>query len=130
MEILDLSFLIAIRRCAQQYMLTSPWWMMLNHLSLAQIFEQVEKYKANDSSDVHRARIGSQVELLNKQTLTASLITLSEPYDSDYESGNVSCLSLLGSKLLGAVTDQYINVEVLGQAMKFKVLSVNNTRQA
>lgn len=129
MEILDISFLIAIRRCAQQYLLTSPWGMMLNHLSLAHVFEKIEKYKTNYSADSYRAGIGSQVKLLNKQTSATSLITLSEPSDSNAEFGKISCLSLLGSKLLGAVTDQHIKVEVLGRMMKFQVLSVKNPRQ-
>ena len=128
MEILQPSFFATMQHCAQQFLLKRPLGVMMDHLSLAHVFEIVEKNKTNKRRDLYKARIGSQIKLLDKQTLTTSTVTLTKPANSDLDVGNLSCLSMLGSELLGAVSGQHININVLGRSVKFQVLSVENTQ--
>ena len=128
MEILQPSFFATMQHCAQQFLLKRPLGVMMNHLSLSHAFEMVEKNKINERRDSLKAQIGSQIKLLDKQTLTTSTITLTKPANSDLEVGNLSCLSMLGSELLGAVSGQHISINVLGRSVNFQVLSVHNTQ--
>ena len=128
MEITQSSFFVALQRCAQDFLLTRPWGVMIDHLSLAHVFEQIEKTKITKNRDLYRACIGSQIKLLDKQALTVSTVTLTEPDESDVDVGKLSCLSMLGSELFGAETGQNISVDVLGRTVKFQVLSIHNTQ--
>lgn len=128
MEVLEPSLFVTIQRCAQEFLLTRPLGVMMNHLSLAQVFEEVEKNKISKRRDLYRARIGSKIKLLDKQTLTTSTITLTKPDDSDVHDGKLSCLSMLGSELLGAISGQHISISVLGRSVEFQVLGVENAQ--
>lgn len=114
--------------CAREYLLTMPG-VMMNHLSLATVFENIEQNRASKAYDLQRACVGSQIELLDERTAKVSLITLTEPGNSQPSLGRVSYFSLLGSKLLGVLPGQSVSVNVLGRPIKYHVLSVKNDQQ-
>lgn len=128
MGILTPFYFMAVLHSVREYLLTMPWGVMTDHLSLACIFETIEKNKANKINELYRSRVGSQITLINTQTLSSSLVTLTEPANSDPYFGKISYLSLLGSELLGAVSGQHIDINVLGRSIKFQVLDINNTQ--
>ncbi|MFT6448066.1 MAG: transcription elongation GreA/GreB family factor [Oleispira sp.] len=102
--------------------------VMKNHLSLVRIVEDFKNKSTRNINRVYQAQIGSKIKLLDKQTFTSSRITLTEPDDSDPNSGKVSYLSALGSELLGSVSGQNISVDVFGRIIDFQVLSIINTQ--
>jgi transcription elongation GreA/GreB family factor len=102
----------------------------MNYHSLASKFKEIEKIKTHNMNDLYRARVGSQVKLLDKESLTSTWLTLAEPNNSRPEFGKISCLSLLGSELLGVVTGQEVSVSVMGRVSKFQVMSIRNTQKS
>ncbi|WP_339673412.1 GreA/GreB family elongation factor [Dasania marina] len=118
---------IAANICAREYLLTRPR-VMMNHLSLANIFEKIEKHKTNKANNQHIIRVGSRIKLLGEKKSSVIEITLTESDDCYSQNGKVSVLSLLGSKLLGAEEGECISVNVLWGKINFTVLSVNNAQ--
>lgn len=128
MDILAPSFFMITLNRLREYLLTRPWGVLMNPISLARIFELVDIEKATKANTIQRAQIGSEVKLLDKQTSTISRITLTEPENSNPNLGKISYLSLLGSELLGVVPGEKISVGILGRAVNFQVLGIKDTQ--
>lgn len=100
----------------------------MSHFSLARIFDEIDKTNTNKTDSPYRARIGSQLSLLDKQTSSLLEVTLTRPNNSAPTFGKISHDSLLGLELLGVLPGQHVSVDVLGRNVKYQVLSVNNAQ--
>lgn len=76
----------------------------------------------NLSSDC--VRIDSTIELQNLDTGARGWVQLVTPENACYRRGHISVLSPLGSALLGKTTESTILLRLLGQSLRFRLLTV------
>lgn len=124
MDILVPSFRMMSLSRIREYLLTRPWGVLMNPITLSRIFELIDREKATKSSLVKQVKVGSEVKLLDRHTSTVSKIVLADPKDSNPSLGKISYLSLLGSELLGAIPGEKVSVDILGRSCDFQVLGV------
>lgn len=111
-------------RCARRFYVLRAWGMNLDPVTLARIFDTWQGTGDNRRSCDSRAKVNSEVVVLDLQEYESYRLTISVPQDSAPEQGVISCLSPLGAALLDKKAGDVITIPVLGSQMRYQILSV------
>src|SRR5690606_26570195 len=112
--------------CARQYCLTNSWDMTAKPFELAASMEKLEFLRKKSDGHLTRVLPGRSVRLFdveNNEEVDFKLVT---PDESDPENAKISFLSPLGSKLLGCVANDTVEVRIFGRKEVFHVIRVGS----
>ncbi|MAD77452.1 MAG: hypothetical protein CML20_22230 [Rheinheimera sp.] len=112
-------------------MLSCRQFLPLSALQLAQMFHAIADIKSQSSLCASGfIRPSSKVELQNIDTGESGWLQLVDPEQADYHTWRISLLSPLGCVLPGKTANDVISLQLLGCALRFRILTVLNVKHS
>lgn len=113
-----------LHACARQYCLTNSWDMTVKPFDLAARLAKLEFLQKKSDEHLKRILPGRSVTLFDVQNKEEVDFVLVLPDESDPENAKISFLSPLGSRLLGCVAGDRVEVSIFGRKETFRVIRV------
>lgn len=112
--------------CARKYCLINPWFVAISPLELAILFSTLEGFSRGESNGMGRIRLGYKVTLFDLQVKEPFSFYLVQSSAGDPGSAKVSCLSPLGTQLIGRTLGDVVEVKIFGRTERFRIVGVEH----